>query len=121
MLFRSIPVTRPWHAALSILAEQVARGVKPLANLTVMDTDLGEVELFMREFDRGRLIFARKLYWNISSDSHGLTVHIFYDELVWRVYQDAIRMPNGDTKHMLLGFLFGYNMDDIISYIKYNR
>lgn len=115
------PITKSWHAALSILAEQVARGVKPLANLTVVGADTGEAELFMREIDRSRLEFARKLYWNISSDHHGQTVHIFYDELVWQVYQDATRMPNGEAKHMVLGLLFGYNMDDIISFIKFSR
>jgi hypothetical protein len=114
-------IARPWHAALSILAEQVARGVKPLASLTVIDAPAGEPEAFMRAFDRARLGFARKIYWSITPEPHGQTVYVFYDELVWQVYQDATQLPNSPMKHALIGLLFGYNMDDVLSYIKFNH
>ena len=119
----ALPVTRPWHAALVILAEQVARGVKPLASLSVFDSDPGEVDLYLREWNKDRPGYVRKLMWQIEpmAGTDASTVYMFYDELLWQVYTEGQQLPVGAARHALMGFLFGYDFDDIIHYIKFSR
>jgi hypothetical protein len=118
----AMPVIKPWHAALLILAEQVARGGKPLASLGVLESNPGEVDLYLREWNKTRPVFARRLEWRIEPwGVSGYMAYIFYDEMVWQIYTEGIRMPDSAAKHALMGFLFGYHTDDILSYVKFNR
>ena len=92
-----------------IMAEQVARGVKPLASMSVSGADPGEIELFLRSLNRDRPAFTRALIWRLEPWG------------IWRVYTEGIRIQDTTTRHTLMGFLYGYSVDDIVQYIKYNR
>ena len=117
-------ISKPWQAALVILAEQVARGVKPLASLSVSDSDPGEIDLYLREWNKDRPPYVRKLIWQLETTSvstNTITVYMFYDELLWQIYTEGQQLPMGAARQALMGFLFGYDFDDIIQYIRYRR
>jgi hypothetical protein len=116
------PIHKPWQAVMVVLAEQVARGGKPLASLGVLESTPGEIDLYLREWNKTRPGFARHIEWRIESwGKSGYMVYMFYDEMVWQIYTEGIQMPNIAAKHALMGFLFGYDTDDILSYVKFNR
>jgi hypothetical protein len=116
------PINKPWQAVMVVLAEQVARGGKPLASLGVLESNPGEIDLYLREWNKTRPGFARRIEWRIEPwGQSGYMVYMFYDEMVWQIYTEGLRMPDSPAKHALMGFLFGYDTDDILSYVKFNR
>jgi hypothetical protein len=112
-------IDRVWKGTLSILAEQVVRGVKPIATMAVVDARPGELNSFLNDWKGEQPSFTRPLQWTITFSRQTIElVHLYTDDTVYSIYVSVQALEPSDMKHMILGYLFGYDTDDILSYIR---
>jgi hypothetical protein len=113
-------VDRVWKGSLAILAEQVVRGVKPIATLAVVEARPGEVSQFMHEWKSEQPQFTRPLQWTVTFSRNQTIelVHLYTDDVIYSVYTAALALEPSDLRHAILGYLFGYDTDDILAYIR---
>lgn len=113
-------ITKPWHAQITVLVEQVSKGAKPLAT-TMIKASSEEIGYFIDDLcgalqpNKGDIEPAIVMYENEDTGYTDVTIAI--NETALRIYRDAMSMSSEDPmRHFVLGCLHGFGVEQILKF-----
>lgn len=113
-------ITKPWHAQITVLVEQVAKGAKPLATTTIKAPS-EHIDAFIDDLydalqpDKGDIEPTVLTYEH--EDTGFTDVTIAANEIALRIYHDAMSMSSEDpVRHFVLGCLHGFGIEQVLRF-----